>query len=255
MRVDRFTLGTRFVATLCAVALLVAPGLVRAQGEVTLGAESPEQVVERMKAAGEAEDFAAMAALIAPEDRAVVSLTMIMMAGMVMAFAQMGSEMVEGMAEGMSEEDKAAAEEERKAAMEEIAGMESRFEAVLEKHGLQDAMEQDLGADADPQEVFRGVDQVALIRDLTTILDELPGEEESGPAGPMEAPVGDLEDLKVDGDTATGMLDGEKVEFVKVDGRWYVSLGLKEKLQDGMGGMPMGAGAGDEPAPAAPDQP
>lgn len=250
----------RAVAIVGAVALVAAPVLAQAQAAVTLGAESPQAVVEQMKKAGGEEDFAAMAALMAPEDRAVLSFTMVMMLGMVMTFAQMGGDMAAGMAEGMAEglsaEEKAAAEAERQEALDEVAALEGRYQEILDRYELEAVMAQELGPDTDPQALLAGVDQVGLIRDLTRLLDEIPGDEEDGegPSGPVDVPVGDLEGLQIDGDTATGTLDGEAVKFVKVDGRWFVSLGMKEKLQQGMGGVPMPS-VDEEPAADSPDSP
>ena len=168
----------------------------------------------------------------------MLSMTMIMMMGMVMAFSQMGAGMAEGMAEGMggemSEEEQAAMEAEREEAMAQVKQFEADFEETLKRYGVEEVMESESD---DPVELMADVDQVGLIRDLMKLMDDLPGEEgpEDGES-PVDLPEGDLTDLEIQGDTATGIIGGEPVEFVRIDGRWYLSLGLKEQMQQQMGG-------------------
>lgn len=235
------TLNLRTVLTLvCALLLVASPASVRAQGgsAAPLGGDSPQDVFDKAMAAGEDEDLGTMVGLIAPEDRAMLSMTMIMMMGMVMAFSQMGAGMAEGMAEGMggemSEEEQAAMEAEREEAMAQVKQFEADFEETLKRYGVEEVMESESD---DPVELMADVDQVGLIRDLMKLMDDLPGEEgpEDGES-PVDLPEGDLTDLEIQGDTATGIIGGEPVEFVRIDGRWYLSLGLKEQMQQQMGG-------------------
>jgi len=235
----------------CALLLVALPATVRAQpgSAAPLGGDSPQDVIDQVRAAGEDEDLGTMVGLIAPDDRAMLSMTMIMMMGMVMAFSQMGAGMAEGMAEGMgaemSDEDRAAMEAEREEAMAQVKQFEADFEATLKRYGLEEVMESESD---DPAVLMADVDQVGLIRDLMKLMDDLPGEEGGGEDGesPVEIPEGDLTDLEINGDTATGTIGGEAMEFVRVDGRWFVALGLKEEMQQQMGGMEMDA----EPEPA-----
>jgi hypothetical protein len=93
---------------------------------------------------------------------------------------------------------------------------------------------------------MKGVDQVSLIRDLMQLLESLPGDERSGESGPVDLPEGELTDVAIDGDHATGKLGDESVDFVRVDGRWYLDLGLEEKMREEAGGMMDPNGAVDE---------
>jgi hypothetical protein len=240
-------------AVALAVALLLAShAAVALAATQPYGGESPEAVVERMRAAAESEDLGEMAACLSPDDRATLSLTMVMMTGMVMAFAAMGAEMGEGMAEGMAEafedeemsdEERAAAKAERDAekakATAEIEQMTKQFEALVAKHGLEEAMADDSDMDdADPAEVLAGVDQVALLQDLMGFLENLPGESEEGDDGedgPVDVPEGELSGLVIDGSTAHGLIGDEEVDFVEVDGRWYLSLDLMEQMRQDVG--------------------
>lgn len=239
-------------AVALAVALVLAShAAVALAATQPYGGESPEAVVERMRAAAESEDLGEMAACLSPNDRATLSLTMVMMTGMVVAFASMGAAMGEGMAEGMAEafEDEETSDEERAGtqdqaqankakALAEIEAMTGKFEAIVEKHGLEDVMGDDVDVeDADPAEVLAGVDQVALLQDLMGFLEDLPGEEDEesdgGGDAPIDVPEGELTGLVIEGDAAHGTIGDEEVEFVKVDGRWYLSLDLMEQMGSG----------------------
>jgi hypothetical protein len=245
----------RLVAAFCAVLLVALPAAAQAEkAEVTYGAESPQALVDQVKQASADEDLAQMAALMAPDDRATLSLTMTMMLGMVIAFSQMGGEMAGGMAEGMAEafggeisaEDKAKAEAEKAAAMAEVKKLEGRYEEILASHGVSDLLQQEPAEGTPPGELMKGVDQVSLIRDLMQLLESLPGDERSGESGPVDLPEGELTGVAIDGDHATGKLGDESVDFVRVDGRWYLDLGLEEKMREEAGGMMDPNGAVDE---------
>lgn len=270
-------LGRSAVALLCAVLLVSIPVTAQAQAAqaaqpakatVTLGAESPEALIERVRSAGESDDLGAVAALIAPEDRAMLSMTMILMLGMVMAFSQMGGAMAEGMVEGMAEGLGAEVDEEQRAAMtaeqaEAMAGvkkLESDFEETLKRYGVQDILESESD---DPMELMADVDQVGLIRDLMALMEDLPGGDataEDAP-NPVDLPTGELSDLVIDGDTATASIAGEPVDFVRADGRWFLSLGLQEQMGGGEEGMNVDPGLDEDgesepiPEPRLPGEP
>jgi len=192
------------------------------------GADSPQGVVDGLRAAGEAKDFAGIARLLEPEARAQMTVSLIIGTTMMVAFAQMGGEMAEGMAEAFAEEEETAeakAERERKLAEAEAVGadLQKRLETVFAKHGLDEAMGDGAGLDeeAGPEamvEALEGVDQPALIGELLDIMSSL-GDGGEGDVGSM--PIGDLENLEIDGDRATGTVNGEPAEFVKIEGRWY----------------------------------
>ena len=255
----RRTRSSRFVTLAVAALFAVHAGAAYAATQ-PYGGESPEAVVERVRAAAENEDLGEMAACLSPSDRSTLSLTMVMMTGMVVAFASMGAEMGAGMAEGMAEafEDEEMSDEakrerdaemaaQRDEAAAGVAAITGEYEAILERHGLMELMsDDDAMDDADPAAMLAGVDQVALLQDLMGFLDAMPGESEEGEEGdggggdsPVDVPHGELTGLAVDGDHATGKLGDEDVEFVKVDGRWYLSLDLAEKMRQEAGGMDM----------------
>lgn len=247
----RRSVPARAVALAVALVLAAHAGVAAAATQ-PYGGATPEDVVERMRAAAETEDLGEMAACLSPDDRAALSMTMLMMTGMVMAFASMGAAMGENMAdtmfmgidddESLSEEERAearaAAEAEAAEAMVELEAMTAGFEAILKKHDLEDVMEDDTSMeDAEPAEMLAGVDQIALLQDLMGFLESLPGESEEGEGegadAPVDVPEGELTGLVVDGDSAHGTIGDEEVDFVKVDGRWYLSLDLLEQMQGG----------------------
>ncbi len=77
--------------------------------------------------------------------------------------------------------------------------------------------------DAGPEKLTQalvGVDQPALIGELLDIISSLG---EGGAGEPSAVPVGELDNVTIEGDHATGTVDGEPAEFVRIDGRWYFS--------------------------------
>lgn len=239
--------SVRPVALLLCALLALLPAAAQAaaaKSSVPLGADSPEALVKRLKTAAEKEDFAEIAALMAPSDRAMMTMMMVLAATMMTAFSQMGSEMATGMAEAFQDEESMTAEEKAKAAAEkkkmeeQSAAVVKKLETVLTKHGVTELMENtpDPEPGSDPaknaEKLMANVDQVALITDLMAIMkdtfkDAEKGEGDGSPMGKI--PKGDLKDLKVTGDTASGKIDGEDVHFVKVDGRWYLKMMDEEK--------------------------
>lgn len=230
----------RLVALACVLALFVpaaATAAEAAKSSVPLGAESPEALVKRLTAAAEKEDLGEIAACLAPPDRAMMSMMMVLAATMMTAFMSMGSEMASGMAEAFQDEESMTAEQKpqnaaaKKQMEEQGAAQQKKLEAVLDKYGVTELMEQDHGEPGDDpmknaEKLMAGVDQVGLITDLIVFLREgaMKDAEGGDATPPIEIPKGDLADLKTEGDGATGTIDGKPVQFVKVDGRWFVKM-------------------------------
>jgi hypothetical protein len=211
---------------------------------VETGAESPQALVARLQKAAETDDFAEIAACMAPDDRAMLSMMLMMASGMMVAFAGMGGEMAGGMAdafaEDMSAEDKAAMEAQKATAAAEVAALQAKYEAILTKYGVDKLMEEDSEPPAEPGPAAAGklladVDQVGLVSDLMKFMREA-FPEEAGEEEPMDVPMGELTDLQIDGDVASATIGDEPAHFVRIDGRWYAAT------------EPPG-GEGDEAAP------
>ncbi len=198
------------------------------------GAATPEALIDRMMAAAEAGDMAEMAACMVPEERAEMTAMMVAMAGMMVAFMDMGgamaAELGEGLAEAFGEGDMTAEEQaeqdaEREAAeaeaAKEVAAVTQQYQEILSRHGLEDLMAaEEAGDDVDLDALLGDVDQVALLRDLMGFLEEIGDEEEGATAGGAEMPD-EITDLQVDGSQATAKAGDETLELVEIDGRWY----------------------------------
>lgn len=219
------------------------------------GAETPELLVARMKAGAAKEDFGEIAACLTPKNRSEMAMAMYMGATMMVAFAEMGAEMGGAMAEGMagmggemSAEDKAKAEEQKAKAKEGIAGMKTAYNNLITKYGLpampkEGEPEKPEPTQAEMEKLFATIDHGAFLNDAMAVMKAMPGEE-SKDAGPVKIPEGGLENLKIDGDKATGTVGTDAFSFVKIDGRWYV-----EDLPKGGddGGPPMEGAAAPLP--------
>jgi hypothetical protein len=191
------------------------------------GADSPQGVVDALKTAAEAEDFPAIARLLAPGARAEMTAALVVGVSMMVAFAQMGTEMGGEMAEAFAEEGATETTEEQTAAAEsKVSELEAQLEAIFEKHGLAEALEEMEGAEGEsgPEALaarLAGVDQPVLIGELLGLMKSL-GDEGPQMSSSKVIPDGALEGLVIDGDSANGTVNGEPAHFVKVDGRWYL---------------------------------
>ncbi|HEY6115468.1 MAG TPA: hypothetical protein VI172_05875, partial [Candidatus Dormibacteraeota bacterium] len=165
---------------LLALAVLPLPLLAAKQP----GAESPQALVARLRAAAEENDFPELVDCIAPKERQEMAAGLVLGTTMMVAFMDMGSEMASGMAQSMAEGmgDNSAQTAEQKAEMEKgkaeakakSAELHGRYDAIMQRYGLKDRMEQMQanGRDdgAPPEEaigkLLAGVDERALIVDL-----------------------------------------------------------------------------------------
>lgn len=223
----------RHVSVALALLLVSLPSLA---AKKPYGGETPQAVVARLKAAADGKDMAEVMACLAPDARREMAMMMTAGVGMMVAFAGMGSEMAGGMAEGMAEalsgeemtaEQKAELEKGKREAEEKTAALVKRYEAILEKHRITEAMNDDTPVPDDPAErraalakALANTDEIALISDLMAMMSELGGEE-----GMKSSPVDlgpEVTDYEIEGDRATAKAGDEVVHFVKVDGRWYV---------------------------------
>lgn len=220
------------------------------------GAETPAALVARMKAGAAKEDFGEIAACLTPKSRAEMAIAMYMGATMMVAFSQMGVEMGSGMAEGMaglggepSAEDKQKAADQKAKAMQEIAGLQKAYDALVAKYGLpampkEGEPEKPAPSKEEMEKLFANLDQGAFLNDALAVMKAMPGEHKSE-SGPVQIPEGGLENLKIEGDKATGTVGGDAFTFARIDGRWYVEE--LPKSADDAGGPP-DATSEEEPA-------
>ena len=228
----------RRLAALSLLALVVSPLPLLAAKQP--GADSPQALVARLSAAAEKNDFPELVDCIAPKERREMAAGLVIGTTMMVAFMDMGSDMAMGMAQGMAEgmsgsemtaEQKAEMEKGKAEAKAKTAELRGRYEAILGKHGLKDRMEsmQAEGADSSggsPEEaigkLLAGVDERALIVDLMGFMNALGESQGQEDKKPFSLPA-QVTDYKIDGDHATAKAGDETVEFVKVDGRWYLA--------------------------------
>ena len=108
------------------------------------------------------------------------------------------------------------------------------FDAALKKHGMDKLDKQATGSalmSGDPNaarkllsEQAPSLDHGAFIADVIGALDKLGGEASGKATQRFDRLSGVLSELKIDGDKATGKINGTPAEFVKVAGRWYFSI-------------------------------
>ncbi|MEO8277332.1 MAG: hypothetical protein ABI639_14050 [Thermoanaerobaculia bacterium] len=223
------------------------------------GAETPELLVARMKAGAAKEDFGEIAACLTPKNRAEMAMAMYMGTTMMVAFAQMGVEMGSGMAEGMagmagepSAADKQKAADAKAKAMEGVAGLQKAYDAMVAKYGLPVMPKEGEAEKPQPTKeqldaLFAKIDTAAFLRDAEAVMKAMPGDQKSDEK-PVKIPEGGLENLKIEGDKATGTVGGDAFTFAKIDGRWYV-----DEMPKGDEGMPTDLpNAAPEPAAEKP---
>ncbi|MDJ0974529.1 MAG: hypothetical protein QNJ98_08735 [Planctomycetota bacterium] len=229
----RSMLSSHAIALLCVFALALAgcgdkaPGGGGGGGGEASGAESPEALVEKARGYAEKEDFAGIVNLMVPDERPLMSFGMMM-------FAKMAPMFVGGMGalgEGLGGEDA------KKEIDEKMAGFEKAMKDVLDKYGLGD-VDMDKPPPAamgnDPKALAKwmndqapDLDHGAFVAEMIEAFSSL-GEETAGKAtGNFKDLGGELKDLKIDGDTATGTIGEDSMTFKKVDGRWYFSVADK----------------------------
>ncbi|HSM52133.1 MAG TPA: hypothetical protein VLA75_12100, partial [Thermoanaerobaculia bacterium] len=207
------------------------------------GAESPEALVARMKKAAENEDMREMAACMEPEARKEMAEGMFLGATMMVAFSgmaegmgEMAGEMAGAMAGAVGGEEAAAEVKEKvsegtEAAGVDAAGMAERFNALLARHGLPGLDDESEGGQEEFEKAMANADQVAFIGDIADFLKtEMKEGEGSGSKAPMFE--GELTDLQIDGDYASGKLGEEVVEFLRIDGRWFAKEPARPEESD-----------------------
>jgi hypothetical protein len=225
----------RVVATMLVVSMSSAPQLLAA---TVLGGETPQAVVARMDKAAKARDIAEMTACLDPESRAEMATALLLGATMMVGFMGMGADMASGMAEGVAEATGASKDEAQKKsaagkaeADAKIAKTKAAFSALLKKHGLPDMMdEKAMDSAGDPKTVLAKIDHPAFAKDVMGFLDSI-GEGKKGDGGGPTEKMPDMDkvsDYKITGDTATAKAGAETLDFVKVDGRWFLKMPEKK---------------------------
>ena len=182
------------------------------------GGDSPEDVMAKAKAYAENKDFGGIVNLIAPAERPMLSAAMIMMSQM--------APMMMGAMGGLGGEEGAA---EMKSKMKPF---EDAMKKAMEKHGADELdLSQAMANMQDPDAAAKwindavpGLDHGAFVGDVFQALSMLGDKATEEAGGNFNELAGELKDLKIDGDKATATINDKPGEFVKVDGRWYLSI-------------------------------
>ena len=185
------------------------------------GADSPEALVAKVRGLVEKEDFAGVINLMAPEERPLMSMGILMV-------SKMAPMMMGGLAGGLGG-DEAKAEIATK-----MKPVEDAMAAALAKHHMDKIDMEAAGTSlmgGTPEDAAKwmkeqapGLDHGAFVADVMGAMSKL-GDDAAGQATKkFKSLGGELENLKIDGDKATGTIGGEPAEFVKVAGRWYLSI-------------------------------
>lgn len=211
---------TKSIAAALLAGLLLAPALQAAEAP---GAETPQALVERLRNAADKEDFGELGACLAPEARLEMAKGIWIGTTMMIAMSSAMGDMAAGMGEAMdeSEEGKANAAKAKAEAEAKFGVWKKRYDDTAKKHGLPtlDSFEK---VEGDPNDLLAKTDQVAVITDFGNLLTSF-GEEQQGEKRPGKKVEGQLEGLKIDGNTAEGTLGGDPIKFVKIDGRWFIA--------------------------------
>lgn len=215
------TFRSPFYSALLATSFLLAPVLEAAEP----GAESPAALVERLRTAGDKEDFAELAACLAPAARMDMAKGLYagatMMVAMSSAMGEMAGNMGEALGGAMGEESaesKAAAAKAKAEADVKFGALKKSYNDVAAKHGLPSLDAEEMPGD--PEAIFAKADLIALIGDFGGLIKSLG---EDGGEKEKKNIEGQLEDLKIEGEKAEGTLGGDPIQFVKLDGRWFIS--------------------------------
>lgn len=192
------------------------------------GAATPEALVARLRAAAQHDDLAEVANCTAPEQRVVWAAAMLRKGKMMMQFFDSGAGAAPAAANAATPAQQIEAFKARQERIAQPAELQAFHQAILEKHGIAArlAKEGPPANDAAAAELLAGVDQGALIADMTALVDSLldPSRREH----PKYFPDEDVGPFQVKGDHATAKCGGCQLELVRVDGRWYQLLPPKD---------------------------
>ncbi len=184
------------------------------------GGDSPEDVIAKAKVMVENKDFGGMVNLIAPDERPLMSVGMLM-------FSQMAPMLTGGLSGLGGEEGQAEMAKKMKP-------FEDAMKGIMVKHGTDKLdLSTAMGAlqSGSPEDASKWIteqvpdlDHGAFVGDVLGAVAKLGDEASDKASGNFEELGGELTDLEIKGDTATAKINGKPGEFRKVDGRWYISI-------------------------------
>jgi len=216
---------------LAAALLLVLPALLRPsalRAAEPPGAATPEALVARLRAAAQRDDLAEVANCTAPEQRLVWAAAMLRKGAMMMQFFDSGDGAAPAAADAGTPAQQVEAFKARPERIAMPAELQAFHQAILEKHGIAARLgkEGPPANDAAAAKLLAGVDQGALIADMTALVDSLldPSRREH----PKYFPDEEVGPFEVKGDHAKAKCGDCQLELVRVAGRWYQLLPPKD---------------------------
>lgn len=190
-----------------------------ALGQAPAGGESPQAVVEAIQKAAASDDLATAAAYIAPDARRALVKDGVTGLLMVLAFSDPDDAMP-----GSKTPPKAELDKKRKSYKASV----DLATKVLSTHGITGVIGKPVLAEATQKTIdgaLTRADTAALMRDLLVALEtigpQLGMTKSDKPKVPFQ--LGKVSGYKVTGDTATAKAEKESLDFVKIDGRWYLT--------------------------------
>lgn len=196
---------------------LVVPSLAVAQAP--MGGDTPQAVIAGVQKATAADDFVAVMPFIAPAARRELVKEGVTGLLMALAFSDPDDTMP-----GSKPLPKAELEKKRKGYKAAV----KTADTMLSSYGVTGVIGKPVLADATQKPIEAALakaDTVAMMRDLMGALDtigpQLGMKKSDAPKVPFK--FGTVRDYKVSGDKATAKDGKETLDFVKIEGRWYLT--------------------------------
>jgi hypothetical protein len=209
----------RFVPLLALVFGLVAP--VAAQTPAAAyGAATPQEVVAGFGKAAAADDFGGAVKFVSPAGRREMSKEMVTGVSMMLALSDPNDPMPGSPKKSAKE----LADDKKK-----FASAVSLIKATLKPHGLDTILTMKPMSESTQKTLDTALDKTdtaALLGSMMAAIDKVGPllgmkKDESKPKMPFT--LGPVAGYKITGDKATAKSGAETIDFVKVDGRWYLT--------------------------------
>ncbi|HGY90314.1 MAG TPA: hypothetical protein ENK43_03975 [Planctomycetes bacterium] len=203
-----------FVVLALVAGLTVSCGSSSPQANSSMqGGASPQAVVDGIKKAAAENDIGGVVSCFVPEDRPLMSFGMLMVGDMVVGMMELSQE-------------------------EEAGQFRTQLSAILKRHGLPDLQDQEEmsklvnnsmapeDSSALARKLVGDIDHAAFCKDMQGFLDSIPNGDGSTHEFTLDVDEKKLRlsHLVVDGTRARGKLGDQDVEFVKIDGGWFLHM-------------------------------
>lgn len=188
---------------------LVSVGSATLAADDAGGGDSPQAVFRAAQAAGAKKDYGALVRLVAPSERVLTAF---------------GTDMGVGLFLEMYEGERAEELKKRYQAIQKKYGIAPDFEAGDEKLQItQDTPQEVIDAHVRKraQRLYGHVDATEYVPDLMAIILGMPEMSEGPPF-----PQGEISDLRIEGDRATGKAGEKTISFIREGGQWYLTADI-----------------------------